>query len=577
MIHRFIRSESGNFAIYFAIAIIPVFGAAGLAIDYSGRQNLESEMQQAADAAVLAATRATNSNFGQKKKIADDFFESNFTGDVLALQGRLTEENGAYVYTATGSYQTSVAGILGFKTLPVKVVASTALSSDPVEVALVLDNTGSMAPYIAALRSSTISFSQTIFEASMNGNVKMAVVPFNGAVNPGPMPTRFVDEAGNAKYNGYWFENRQAASEEGCIKGGGNGGPGNSRQEGAWLSIPGAVIEPVLAVLDEFFGVNLAFAWTKGVPIRNRSEIPPGYTMDGCWSVTPAKITHKQVYDWMGARWAGCVEARAEPYDTDDTVPGNSADTRFVEYLWPSEPSWIPGTHNPYVAERPGWDDAGWDQWQHTDYHDVVKYMNGNSTNIVESGNNQTGPNKGCPAPLLPLTTDANKVEAKLQAMNFYVGSGTVASEGVMWGWRALSPGEPLSEGVNYGKARKILVLFGDGKNELNDNLTEYAAGTDYGAYGYGKGSRFGSNVESRLANVTPVLNDKMKLACANAKKAGVEIYTVLFNESDAATKKLYSECATTEGHSYKADDTAALKTAFADIAASISKLRLTR
>jgi Flp pilus assembly protein TadG len=577
MIQRFIRSESGNFAIYFAIAIIPVFGAAGLAIDYSGRENVESAMQQAADAAVLAATRATNSSFGQRKKIADDYFEANFTGDVQALKGKLTEEDGAYVYTATGSYRTSLAGILGFKTLPIEVIASTAVSNDPVEIALVLDNTGSMAPHIAGLKSSTTAFAQMIYAAASNGNVKMAVIPFNGAVNPGPLPSRHVDEAGDATFNGYWFENRQVASRKGCFNGGGQGGPGNSSEEGAWLSVPGAILKPVLAALDEFFGVKLAYAWTRGVPIKDNNDLPPGYTYDGCWSITPDKISHTQVYNWMGARWAGCVEARAEPYDTDDTAPGNNANTRFVPYLWPSEPSWIAGTHNPYVAERPGWDDAFWDQWQQTDYHDVVKYMNGNKTNIVETGANQTGPNKGCPAPLLPLTTDAGKVNAKLEAMTFYVGSGTVASEGVMWGWRALSPGEPLSEGVNYGKARKIMVLFGDGKNELNDNLTGYAAGTDYGAYGYGKGKRFGSDPQSRMANVTPVLNDKMKLACANAKKAGLEVYTVLFNEPDAATTKLYSECATSSGHSYLADDTASLKAVFADIAASINKLRLTR
>jgi Flp pilus assembly protein TadG len=577
MLDRFVKSESGNFAIYFALAIIPVFGTVGLAIDYTGRQRLESELQQAADAAVIAASAETDVSLSDRQKVANDYFDANFNGSGQSLKFVLTEEDEGYVYKVNANYQTSIAGVIGFKTLPVQVIASTAVSSDPIEIALVLDNTGSMAPYIDTLKSTTVSFAQSVFEASSNGNVKMAVVPFNGAVNPGPLPSRYVDEAGDAKYNGIWFEKRNSMSEEDCVNLKGVDDPGKSGEEGAWLSIPGAVIEPVLGAIDEIFGVKLAFAWTKGVPIKNRGDIPPGYTMDGCWAQTPAKVSHTELYKLMGAKWAGCVEARAEPYDTDDTVPGNSANTRFVPYLWPSEPSKFPKTHNIYLQEQPDWDMTGWDRWNHSDYFDVVKYMNSNKTNIVETGSKQTGPNKGCPAPLMPLTDDGAKVEAKLQAMSFYAGSGTVASEGIMWGWRALSPGEPLNQGSSYGKSRKILVLFGDGKNELNDNLTGFIAGTDYGAYGYGKGYRFGSGYNAKLARVTPTLNDKMELACVNAKKAGVEIYTVLFNEADATTKKLYSECATSGVHSYEAVNTEALKAAFADIANSINKLRLTR
>ena len=576
MKRSFLQSESGNFGIYFALTIIPVMGAAGLAIDYTGQLRAQSEMQQAADVAVLAASSATNVPLSERKQIANDYFEANFKGDVVALSGELREDNGGYVYVADGTYETSVAGILGFNSLPIQVVASTAVANDPVEIALVLDNTGSMAPYINGLKSSTTSFAQTIFEAARNGNVKMAVVPFNGAVNPG-LPHRYIDQNGDAAFNGVWFENVKTVSEDGCVQGGGEGGPGNSRQEGAWLSIPDAIAVPVLAAIDELFGVKLAHAWTKGVPIRDRNDLPPGYTMDGCWAKTPSHVSHSHIYDWMQVNWEGCVEARAEPYDTDDTAPGNNPDTLFVQYLWPSEPSWVPGLHNPYVDERPGWNDDGWDQWLHSDFHDIVKYINGNRKSLVDYGATDTGPNKGCPAPLLRLTSDASAVKAKLQSMTYYVGSGTVASEGVMWGWRVLSPGEPFTEGASGDKARKILVLFGDGKNEMNDNMTGYDAGTDYGAYGYGKGVRFGPDPDTRMANVTPMLNDKMNEACENAKNAGIEIYTVLFNESDPATKQLYVDCASRAENAYDANNTEALKTVFANIAASINKLRLTQ
>ena len=52
---RFIRDRSGNFGILAALMLVPVIGAAGLALDYTNALSIKGRIQGAADAAALAA------------------------------------------------------------------------------------------------------------------------------------------------------------------------------------------------------------------------------------------------------------------------------------------------------------------------------------------------------------------------------------------------------------------------------------------------------------------------------------------------------------------------------------------
>ncbi|KJS15968.1 MAG: membrane protein [Hoeflea sp. BRH_c9] len=55
MLSRLLKNRSGNFGILAALLIVPVFGAAGLALDYSNAIAVKAQIQGAADAAALAA------------------------------------------------------------------------------------------------------------------------------------------------------------------------------------------------------------------------------------------------------------------------------------------------------------------------------------------------------------------------------------------------------------------------------------------------------------------------------------------------------------------------------------------
>jgi hypothetical protein len=72
-------------------------------------------------------------------------------------------------------------------------------------------------------------------------------------------------------------------------------------------------------------------------------------------------------------------------------------------------------------------------------------------------------------------------------------------------------------------------------------------------------------------------LNERMRQACINAKAAGVEIYTILFRETDPEAINLYRQCATSPAMAFQASNGASLMDAFEQIGDSLAKLRLTK
>ncbi len=55
MLRRFLRSQNGNYAAIFAIAAVPVMAGVAGAVDYFNVSNKAAEIQNALDAAALAA------------------------------------------------------------------------------------------------------------------------------------------------------------------------------------------------------------------------------------------------------------------------------------------------------------------------------------------------------------------------------------------------------------------------------------------------------------------------------------------------------------------------------------------
>ena len=193
LVRRFKDEQRGNVILTFALALIPLFGAVGAAVDYSRANSMRTALQSAVDAAglmlVKEAPGLTNSQISQK---GSDYVKAQFTRpEALNLQVNTTYDSTKGVsltLVATASIKTAFGGVLGIPLIPMKAQATLKTGATLLRVALVLDNTGSMAGdgKIDALKTATKSLlTQLKNSAKTNGDVYVSIIPFVKDVNVG--------------------------------------------------------------------------------------------------------------------------------------------------------------------------------------------------------------------------------------------------------------------------------------------------------------------------------------------------------------------------------------------------------
>jgi len=190
--HRFRQATGANVAITFGLLLIPVMLGVGSAIDYSRAGAARAAMQNTADAtALMAAKNWSGDSTGQLQQSASAWFTANFNNsNVNNLQVAATSNPASNTVniTATGSIGTSLLGIVGINQIDLSVASTATAGITKLQVALVLDNTGSMAEYgkISALRAATHQMLQRFQKVAQNpGDIQVAIVPFTTAVNVG--------------------------------------------------------------------------------------------------------------------------------------------------------------------------------------------------------------------------------------------------------------------------------------------------------------------------------------------------------------------------------------------------------
>ncbi len=183
--------QSGNIAISAAIVALPLLVGAGAAIDMARASHVKTVLQNAADTAALAGATAKNKSDTELKEIVEDFLAANGVQDVLGAvtvvkQGRNIAK-GTYSVSISGTMKASLMQLVGFKELDIGAYAEVNIRSQAVELALVLDNTGSMAgSKIANLKTAATNL-VNIMQSDSASDVptKIAVVPFAEYVNVG--------------------------------------------------------------------------------------------------------------------------------------------------------------------------------------------------------------------------------------------------------------------------------------------------------------------------------------------------------------------------------------------------------
>jgi Flp pilus assembly protein TadG len=299
---RFTRDARGNVALLFALTLIPLLIGVGVAVDYGRALIVRERLQDAADAAGLAIGSWVGLTKDEMKVKAQQYFDANYPAAILGTVGavNVSVEGSDIKVDVSGQVPTTFMQLANINTVDVGASATIAVRMGTVEVALALDNSGSMSgSKISSLRTAASDLVDTLFASAQNSPkpepIKIAVVPFAASVNVGPenADENWMDKDGAGKYNAYETE---------CYA---NGGTLNSSGVcSVSLSAP--------AVATNNFTLFSSLKDADGDPVE----------------------------------WAGCVEVRPSPYDTTDDAPGG-ATTLFVPMFAPDEPdNWTCSTGN---------------------------------------------------------------------------------------------------------------------------------------------------------------------------------------------------------------------------------------
>ncbi len=268
---------------------------------------------------------------------------------------------------------------------------------------------------------------------------------------------------------------------------------------------------------------NLKVAVVPYSAAVNVGDIAPGLVP----SVDPAEYDPSD-----DDKWKGCVLARAAPNDSLDTPGGAGND--WQRYLWES------ASDNDYPP---------------TDTDPALC-------------NASTGPNLGCPTPIVPLTGDKTLLDAAVSGMEAWCRGGTFSNVGMVWGWRVLSPGAPFTQALPYETPGfdKVAILMTDGVNGYFQS--------DYAAYERVADGNLGTTSKS-AAKI--ILNNRLSEVCENMKDAGIIIYTITFQLGSSSTKLIYENCASDPDKYFDSPNGSALQASFQKIAEQLINLRVTQ
>jgi Flp pilus assembly protein TadG len=181
-----LRDQSGSAAIITGIALLVIAALGFAAFDFTRVNGSKTDMQDALDAAALAAARVKGDD-AAAQKAGQDYLAAHLSPDEykdLKVDFEITEDT--VTATATAKVQPYFVHMFMGGPIPIKTDSEVKRQLDgALEVALVLDVTGSMAgSKIDALKVAAEALTKEITKVK-DADVKIAVVPFSNYVNVG--------------------------------------------------------------------------------------------------------------------------------------------------------------------------------------------------------------------------------------------------------------------------------------------------------------------------------------------------------------------------------------------------------
>ncbi len=666
MLKGFLGDRRGSVLPTFAIVAVPLLLATGGVVDYTNAYQERTIIQNALDAGILAAGKKIGLMTDDELQTeANNFYLSNI-GSKISHPPALNTS--VAVATITGSTELHVPtyflGIMGLNEIIFNVKSTVTLAMGTLEVAMALDNSGSMTgTKISTLITAANDLTDRLFSLGSTSTkpdpVKVAVIPFAGSVNVGASnrTSGWMDTTGVNPYHGENFElasgsppvstNSPAVNVfslfdsmsgsngwAGCVEE--RPAPYDVQDDEATIDTPETMFVPMFApdepdnwtcstsngcsktcnssVTGSSCTSSSAGLRYNGAVAGNfdyNNYLPDAGTASTCgttFTVTKGSpgvftsanhglVAGQQVtFSTTGSLYSGLTAGTnyyvissgltTNSFKVSTSSGGSAVNTTGSQsgtHSFMTNAAWTCKNGNANCGNgSSGQSEQTALLGRNVTNKNLCKY--GTSSNKVTpaavivdiSGYGDDyagGPNFLCTTPALePLTTVKATAKAKISSM---VASGTTnITAGLMWGWRALSPTEPFSEGRAYtiNDNQKILILMTDGQNTYEGNGKFDVS--QYGAWGYVWKSHLGTT-STNENDVQDKMDSRMALACTKIKAAGVKIYTIGFQISDQTTLNLLQACATSPSMAFQSSSTTALIAAFSAIGDQISLLRV--
>jgi Flp pilus assembly protein TadG len=603
LLKRFQRDERGAFLVLFGVMALVLIATSGAVVDYTQIEQARSRAQNALDAAALGLQPHV---FDEPAKNKEWFITEAkaLLAERLAADTGVTstindatfdKTNGQLILKAEITVSTSFVSLVGVPSITASLISEATRKRLNIEVAMVLDNSGSMLSYqrMVKLKEAAKSATDILFDyEATQPNVFISIVPFTQYVN-----------VGTANRTASWMSQTGASSISHL-----------NFDDDDDESTPFTGTVNRWSLYDGFSNESWAGCVEARVaPYDADDTVPNNAVADTMFQpVFAPDMADNQYYDsYVSDSPAACQKTRAckqeQTYSSCDKWGNNCY-----------------GYSNTYTATYPNGtvttgssacSCAG--ETTSSSTGSVYKISNGNygkvttslcTDHYVPSGLSTvelaqrlckysgasfsgSGPNSDCPStPILPLNNVRDTVKARIDAM---VASGsTNIEQGSIWGFHSLSPTQPLIEGKSYDEATsKIMIVMTDGENNINYDSywnTTYGV-SSYMAWGYRSNKRLLTESTSpkdsaaTSAQVIAEVNRRTVLACTNAKAKGIKVYTIGLSVPNATTKTMLQNCASptetingeTIVYSHFPTNSADLVTVFETIAGQLSELRL--
>lgn len=533
LLQRFGRDQRGAVAFIVGFGILVLVGSVGVAVDVGRGQMAQTKLQNALDAAGLAAGASVNSQdmAAEVTKYVNVNFAQGTQGAVItSVNPQLTQAGKLLTVTATATMPTTFMKVFGHTTMQLRAETEITRSSKGMELAMVLDITGSMCQpsctgRLDALKVAADDLLDILFgENEPTGeNLWVGIVPFSMGVNVGSSHTDWLIPGSQAALD--W---------------GGQGWRGCT--EARWTN--GRDLTDAPPSVERF----MPYYWQDDANNDWRqvdSQDVTTTTLCGPTSSTSCRCTPATGGYSNGTRVCGTTQINASTsrriYCTNQTSSNNK---RCYQ--------------------------------EDTTQHQPIYTYSINSTR---------GPNTYCPTNgITRLTNQRSTLDSAVTALTAV--GGTHIPTGAAWGWRLISPSwrglwggsmdtNNLPLDYNSDLMIKAMILMTDGQNTMYDFAD--------GAYGYTQDNHVGMNHKSPPFGASDndeaaeKLDEKLGAICTNMKQQGIVIYVVVFDVDDADVVSEVKGCASQPDYYFNAPDAAALQQSFSVIGDSLANLRISR